>query len=110
MQMRIVMEEHDEYTICQHSTHFVLNFPMQFSFSVLQYSYDVIVVPCCMNFTISTPFLYQKTAAISFLADNVGLNVFGLFGECVCIHCFDCSLVSTFTNETQVSSCVTHTM
>jgi hypothetical protein len=21
-----------------------------------------------------------------------------LFGECVCIHCFDCSLVSSFTN------------
>jgi hypothetical protein len=30
-----------------------------------------------------------------------------LFGECVCIHCFDCSLVSTFTTETQVSSPVT---
>jgi hypothetical protein len=27
-----------------------------------------------------------------------------LFGECVCVHCFDCSLVTTFTNETQVSS------
>jgi hypothetical protein len=33
-----------------------------------------------------------------------------LFGECVCIHCFDCSLVSAFTNETQVSSLVTHMM
>jgi hypothetical protein len=28
----------------------------------------------------------------------------------VCIHCFDCSFVSTFTYETQVSSPVTHTM
>jgi hypothetical protein len=32
-----------------------------------------------------------------------------LFGECVCIHCFDSCLVSTFTNETQVSSFVMHT-
>jgi hypothetical protein len=24
----------------------------------------------------------------------------GLLGECVCIHCFDCPLVSSFTNET----------
>jgi hypothetical protein len=47
----------------------------------------------------------KKTAANSFLAD-VCLNCFGLFGECVCIHCFDCSLVSTFTNETQVSSSI----
>jgi hypothetical protein len=30
-----------------------------------------------------------------------------LFDECVCIHCFDCSLVSIFINETQVSSLVT---
>jgi hypothetical protein len=33
-----------------------------------------------------------------------------LFGECVCIHCFDCFLVSAFTNETHVSSPVTCTM
>jgi hypothetical protein len=33
-----------------------------------------------------------------------------LFGECMCNHCFDCSLVSALTNETQVSSPVTHTM
>jgi hypothetical protein len=30
-----------------------------------------------------------------------------LFGECMCIHCFDCSLISTFTNEIQVLSPVT---
>jgi hypothetical protein len=64
------------------------------------------VVPCCMNSPISTPFLSQKTAAISFLAD-VCLHFFGLFGECVCFHCFDCSSVSTFTNEILVSSPVT---
>jgi hypothetical protein len=51
------------------------------------------VVLCCMNSTISTPFLPQKTVAISFLAD-VCLKVFGLFGECVCTHCFDCSLTA----------------
>jgi hypothetical protein len=50
------------------------------SFRVLHYTSDAIVVPCCMNFTISTPFLSQKTVAISFLAD-VCLNFFGLFGE-----------------------------
>jgi hypothetical protein len=30
-----------------------------------------------------------------------------LFGEFVCIHCFDCSLSSAFTNETRISSPVT---
>jgi hypothetical protein len=48
-----------------------------------------------MNFTISTPFLSQKTVAISFLAD-ICLNFLGLFGECVCIHCFGYTFVSTF--------------
>jgi hypothetical protein len=33
-----------------------------------------------------------------------------LFVECVCIHCFDWSLVSTFTNETKVLSPVPRTM
>jgi hypothetical protein len=37
-------------------------------FSVSQYTSDVIVVPCFMNSTISTPFLSQKTATIGFLA------------------------------------------
>jgi hypothetical protein len=62
------------------------------------------------EFTISTPVLSQKTAANTFLADNVRLNFFGLFGECVCIQCFDCSLVSTFKNEIQVSPPVTRTI
>jgi hypothetical protein len=63
-----------------------------------------------MNSTITTHFLSQKTVAISFLSDDICLNFFGLFGECVGIHRFDCSLVSTFTNETHVSSPVTRTM
>jgi hypothetical protein len=63
-----------------------------------------------MNYTISTPIQSQKTAAISFLADNICLNFFGSFGECVCIHCFDCSLVSTLRNETQDLSPVPHLM
>jgi hypothetical protein len=77
---------------------------------VSQYTGDVIVVPCCMNSTISTHSLSQETDAISFVADNICLNFFfGLFGECVCSHCFDFSLV-TFTNVTQVSPSVTHTL
>jgi hypothetical protein len=64
--------------------------------SIVPQPTDIIVVPCFMNSTNSTPVLFQKTVAISFMAD------IGLFGEYVCIHCFDCSLVSAFTNETQV--------
>jgi hypothetical protein len=60
-----------------------------------------------MNSTISTSFLSEKTVAISFLAGNVCLNFFGLFGGCVSIYCFDCSLAAAFINETQVSSPVT---
>jgi hypothetical protein len=56
-----------------------------------------------MNSTISTPFLSQKTA-VGYLADKVSLNFPDLFGECVY------PLVSAFTNETQGSSPVTHTM
>jgi hypothetical protein len=37
-------------------------------------------------------------------AVNVCLKFFGLLGECVCIHWFDWSLVSTFKNKTQISS------
>jgi hypothetical protein len=36
-------------------------------------------------------------------------KLYGLFGECVCIHFF-CSLVSIFTNESQVSSPAARTM
>jgi hypothetical protein len=51
----------------------------------------------------------RKPVAISFLAD-VSLNFFGLFSECLHPCCFDCFLVLTLTNETQVSSPVTHMM
>jgi hypothetical protein len=95
MRTRIIIDEH--YTGSQHSTSFVLNGHTQF-FSVSQYTSDVTVVPCCMNSTISTPFLSQKTDALSFLAD-VCLNFFD----------FNCSFASTFTNETQVSPPVTRT-
>jgi hypothetical protein len=74
--------------------------PLCTFFSVSQYTSDVTVVPCCMNSTTSIPFLSQKTATIGFLANNVCLNSFGLFGECVCIHCSDCSLVSTTATRT----------
>ena len=46
----------------------------------------------------------QNTIAIIFLFDGVHLNILGLLGECVCIHCLDCSLVCAFTNCTQVLS------
>jgi hypothetical protein len=55
--MPIVMEEH--YIKYQHSMPFVLNGPTQF-LSVLQYISNLIVVPCCMNCTISNPFLSQE--------------------------------------------------
>jgi hypothetical protein len=98
MRTRIVMEEN--YSVCQHSTPFVLNGRTQFfGMWVSQYTSDVTVAPCCMNSTISTPFLSQRTVAISFVAGRQRLfKLFGLFGECVCIQCVDYSLVSTFTN------------
>jgi hypothetical protein len=65
------------------------------SFFISRYTFDAIAVPYCMNSTITTPFLFQKTAVISFLVNDY-LKIFGLFGECVCIYC-DCSLVSTYT-------------
>jgi hypothetical protein len=86
VRMCIVMEEH--YTGCHHSTPFIRNDSTQF-FGVSQYTSDVIVVPCCINSTISTLFLSQKSVANSFLADIICLNVSYLFGECMCIHYID---------------------
>jgi hypothetical protein len=78
---------------------------------VSQYIFNVIMVPCCMSSTISTSFLSQRQLLSAFWqAENVYLNLFGLFRECVCIQCFDCSLVSIFRNETQVSSRDTRTI
>jgi hypothetical protein len=48
------------------------------SFSILQYTSDVTVVPCCMNSTISTHILAKTTIAISCQADYVYLNFFWL--------------------------------
>jgi hypothetical protein len=62
--------------------------------------------PFCMNSTISIHFLSQKTVAISFVVDDGYLKYFSLFDEFVCIHCFDSSLVSKFTNDTNVSRSV----
>jgi hypothetical protein len=78
---------------------------------VSQYNIDVIVVLCVMNSTISTPLLSQKIFAISFLAGRRLIKLFfGLFGECVYIHYFEHSLLSTFTNKIQVPSPDTHIM
>jgi hypothetical protein len=47
---------------------FFSEWPYEIFSSVSQYTSDVIVIPYCMNSTISAPFLSQKTVAISFLA------------------------------------------
>jgi hypothetical protein len=96
----VIMEKH--YTGCQRSC-FHSEWPYKV-FNIFQYTYKITVFTCCLNSTISTPFLSQKTVAISFLAD-VCLNIFGLFGECVCIHCFDCCLVASFTKGHKVRIC-----
>jgi hypothetical protein len=62
---------------------FCCEWPYGAFFSVQQYISDVIVIPCCMNSTISTSFLSQKAVATNFLADNFCLNFLGLFGEYV---------------------------
>jgi hypothetical protein len=49
-------------------------------------------------------FLAQNIFVINFSAESVCLNLCGLFNECVCIHCFGCSLVSAFIYQSQVSS------
>ena len=86
----------------QHLTSTFLSFCFQWLcavfFRVSQYVSDVIVVPGSINLINDTPFLSQNTVAISFLFANDCLNFLGLFGECVCIHCRNCSLVSTLTN------------
>jgi hypothetical protein len=65
-------------TGCRHSTFFFfrfLNDQMQ-SFSVSQYTSNVIVVHCCMNSAVTAHFLSQRTLVISCLAEeNVCLNV-----------------------------------
>jgi hypothetical protein len=49
-------------------------------FGVSQYTFDIIMVPCCMNFTITTPFLSHKTVAIRFVAGRQCLiELFWLF-------------------------------
>jgi hypothetical protein len=90
-------------TSCEMSVPHLLFWMALCSFLVFctHYTTDFIVFPCWANSTISAPFLSQKTVAIRFLADNVCLNFYSLFGDNVCINCFHCSLVSTFTNEIQ---------
>jgi hypothetical protein len=54
--------------------------------SVSQYISDVIMVPCCINSAISTPFLSQKTDAISFLASRQRVFKFLGFFLWTCVH------------------------
>jgi hypothetical protein len=74
-------------------------------FLVLQYTSDIsvaLVVWILPSELLSCP--RKQMPSAFWQADIICLNFFDLFGECACIHCFDCSLISTFTNETQVSS------
>jgi hypothetical protein len=104
MQMRIVMEEH--YTRCQHSTPLVLNGQHYAGFLV--FCNTLLTLWSLVAWIPPSALLYcpRKQLPSAFWQADVCLNLFGLFGKCMCIHCFDCSLVSTFTNETQVSSTV----
>lgn len=100
MRMLIVMGKDD--TGCQHSAPCVVIGPTQFS-TVSQYTCVIIAVHSYTNSAISAPFLSQDTVATSFLAGRRLFTPFGLLGRCVRFNCFDCSLVSTFTNGTQVT-------
>jgi hypothetical protein len=70
---------------------------MQF-FSFEQYTSDVIVVCYCMSSTISTPFLSQKTDAISFLAGNIYLN----FSACLVNVCASTALTALWFQHSQM--------
>jgi hypothetical protein len=102
MQTCIVIEKH--YTGCQHSAPFVLNGPTQFFLCVLRSRIQTLLWSYCfMNSTISTPFLPcpRKQLPLDFWqADKGCLSILWLFGGCVRILCFPCSLLSIFTNET----------
>jgi hypothetical protein len=85
MRTRIVMEE--KYTVCQHSKPFVLNGRPYSVFLVfrIKYTSDVIVVPCCVNSTISTFFISQKTVVTHQLS---GRQMFVLFfSACLLCEC-----------------------
>lgn len=77
----------------QHSSSFVLNY---LSKMFTLYEAAVMVVPCSMNSTTRIPFWSQNILAIHFLVENVHLNFTGLqFKECECIHCLNCSFISS---------------
>jgi hypothetical protein len=89
----------EQYPKCQLSMPVVLNGLMQF-FNILQYTSDVIVVPCT-NSTISTPFLFKKTVAVTFLqADNICVNFLSLFVNV----CASTALTSVWFQHSQMKS------
>jgi hypothetical protein len=51
-------------------------------FYVLQYTSDIII-PCCLDSIISTPFLFQNQLQSAFWQADIYLNIFGLPGECI---------------------------
>jgi hypothetical protein len=68
MPMRIVKEEHYEYTVCQQAKTFIFNGPTQF-FSVSQRTPNIIEIHCSTNFSISTLSVPEKNC-LSFLGDR----------------------------------------
>jgi hypothetical protein len=99
VRMRTVTEEY--YTGCQYFTLFLV-----FRNTLVTLLWSLVAwIP--LSVFLSYP---RKQLPSALWQADVCLNFFGLSSECVRIHCFDCSLVSTFTNETQVSSPVTRTM
>jgi hypothetical protein len=66
--------------------HLLFRMALRSFISVLQSSSYVIMVPCYINSTISTPFLSQKTIAISFLASRQRLFKLLRFVLRMCVH------------------------
>jgi hypothetical protein len=81
MQTSIVMEEH--YTGVS-NPHLLFWMALCSFFSLSQYTCDVIVVPYCMNSTISIPFMSQKTVPICRLSGRRLSKLFQLvWWKCV---------------------------
>jgi hypothetical protein len=107
MQTYIVIEEH--YTGCQHFTPFFLNGPMPFFFLVfcntlvmLLWSH-VVWIPPSAYFSVPENSCHQ-------LSGRQRLFKLFQFVCWMCVHPLLWQLISAFTNETQVSSFVTHIM
>jgi hypothetical protein len=85
MRTRIVMEEY--YTVCQHSAPFIVNGPTRLFSCFSQASrFWLYCASLLHEFHTSTPFLSQKTVAISFLAGRQRLFKPFRLAWWVCVH------------------------